>query len=157
MALYLMDRETGAEIKCVVFKGGGGVVTATVGGDIDLTAENLSEVISQVEAKKMRVLALTGERRSAAAPDVPTLKELGFNIVAATGRGFAMPAGVPRAAAASMEAALKRVYDSPAYKEYADRNLFENTWLGSAEFAEYLSKNRGETQEFLKALGLLKQ
>jgi putative tricarboxylic transport membrane protein len=156
MALYLIDRETGAKVKYVVFKGGGDVVTATLGGHIDMTAENLSEVISQVEAKKMRVLALTGERRSAAAPDVPTLKELGYNIVAATGRGFAMPAGVPRAAAASMEAALKRVYDSPAYKEYAERNLFENTWLGSAEFAEYLARSRGETQAFLTALGLLK-
>jgi putative tricarboxylic transport membrane protein len=104
----------------------------------------------------MRVLAVTGERRFARAPEVPALKELGYNIVAATGRGFAMPAGVPREAAAAMEAALKRVHDSPAYKEYAERNIFENKYLGSAEFAEYLVVKRVESEEFLKTIGLLK-
>ena len=106
--------------------------------------------------KKMRVLAVTGERRFARAPEVPTLKELGFNIVAATGRGFAMPAGVPKEAAAAMEAALKRVHDSPAYKEYAERNIFEDKYLGSAEFAQYLVVKRVEAEEFLKTIGVLK-
>jgi tripartite-type tricarboxylate transporter receptor subunit TctC len=76
--------------------------------------------------------------------------------VAATGRGFAMPAGVPKEAAATMEAALKRVHDSAAYKEYAERNIFENKYLGSAEFAQYLAVKRVEAEEFLKAIGALK-
>ena len=155
--LYLIERERkGATFRIVSFKGGGDAVLATLGGHVEVTAENLSEMLPLYETKKMRVLAVTGERRMARAPEVPTLKELGFNIVAATGRGFAMPAGVPKEAAATMEAALKRVHDSPAYKEYAERNIFEDKYLGSAEFAQYLVVKRVETEEFLKVIGIVK-
>ena len=54
----------------------------------------------------------------------------------ATGRGFGMPPGVPKEAAATMEAALKRVYDSQAYKEYADRNMFEDAYLEQRRLRE---------------------
>ena len=67
-----------------------------------------------------------------------------------------MPAGVPRKAAAAMEAALKRVHDSPAYKGYAERNIFEDKYLGGAEFAQFLAVKRLENEEFLKVIGVLK-
>ncbi|MGZ5094365.1 MAG: Bug family tripartite tricarboxylate transporter substrate binding protein [Burkholderiales bacterium] len=153
---YLLERDTGAKFRIVSFKGGGDAVLATLGGHVEMTAENLSEMLPLYETKKMRVLAVTGERRFARAPEVPTLKELGFNIVGATGRGFAMPAGVPKEAAAVMEAALKRVHDTPAYKEYAERNIFEDKYLGSAEFAQYLAVKRLESEEFLRTIGILK-
>jgi tripartite-type tricarboxylate transporter receptor subunit TctC len=155
--LYMIEkRESGAKFRIVSFKGGGDAVLATLGGHVEMTAENLSEMLPLYENKTMRVLAVTGERRFARAPEVPTLRELGFNIVAATGRGFAMPAGVPKEAAAIMEAALKRVHDSPAYKEYAERNIFEDKYLGSADFAQYLAVKRVESEEFLRTIGLIK-
>jgi putative tricarboxylic transport membrane protein len=116
----------------------------------------MSEMMPLVESKKMRVLAVTGERRFKQAPDIPTLKELGYNIVVATGRGFAMPPGVPKEAAATMEAVLKRVHDSAAYREYAERNMFEDAYLGSAEFARDLVRQRAEHIEFLKSIGIVK-
>ena len=74
----------------------------------------------------------------------------------ATGRGFGMPPGVPKEAAAAMEAALKRVYDSKDYKEYADRNMFEDAYLNSADFAKALVAQRAEQLEFLKAIAIVK-
>jgi putative tricarboxylic transport membrane protein len=156
LILYLLERETGAKFKFVTFKGGGEAVLATLGGHVEFTTENMSEMLPLVETKKMRVLAVTGERRFAQAPDIPTLKELGYNIIAATGRGFGMPAAVPKEAAATMEAALKRVYDSPAYKNYSERNMFENKYLDSAAFAKYLAVHRLVQEEFLKAIGVVK-
>jgi putative tricarboxylic transport membrane protein len=156
IALYLIERETGARFKYVSFKSGGDAVLAVLGGHVDITPENMSEMLPLVESKKMRVLAVTGERRFRQAAEVPTLKEQGFNIVAATGRGFAMPAGVPKDAAAAMEAGLKRVHDSAAYKEYSDRNMFEDKWLGSTEFTKYLVQGRDEMGAFLKHIGLMK-
>jgi putative tricarboxylic transport membrane protein len=155
-ALYFIERETGVRFRFVTFKGGGDAVLATLGGHVELTTENMSEMMPLVESKKMRVLAVTGERRFKQAPDIPTLKELGYNIVVATGRGFAMPPGVPKEAAATMEAALKRVHDSPAYREYAERNMFEDAYLGSAEFARELVRERVEHIEFLKSIGVVK-
>jgi putative tricarboxylic transport membrane protein len=156
LAFYLLERATGAKFKYVTFKGGGDAVLATLGGHVETTGENMSEMMPLVESKKMRVLAVVGERRFPQVPDIPTAKELGFNIVAATGRGFAMPADVPKEAAAAMEAALKKVYDSQAYKEYSHRNMFDNNYLDSAAFAKYLAVNRLVQEEFLRTLGVVK-
>ena len=155
-ALYYIERDTGVKFKYVTFKGGGDAVLATLGGHVEVTTENMSEMLPLVEAKKMRILAVTGERRFKQAPDIPTLRELGYKTVVATGRGFGMPPGVPKDAAATMEAALKKVYESAAYKDYADKNMFEDAYLNSADFAKQIVIQRAEQLEFLKAIGIVK-
>jgi putative tricarboxylic transport membrane protein len=156
IALYRIERDTGAKFKYVTFKGGGDAVLATLGGHVEVTTENMSEMLPLVEAGKMRLLAVTGERRFKQAPDVPTLKDLGYKTVVATGRGFGMAPGVSKEAATTMEKALKQVYDSQTYKEYADRNMFEDAYLNSADFAKALVVQRAEQLEFLKAIGIVK-
>jgi putative tricarboxylic transport membrane protein len=155
-ALYYIERDTGAKFKFVTFKGGGDAVIATLGGHVEVTTENMSEMLPLVEAKKMRILAVTGERRFKQVPDVPTLQELGYKTVIATGRGFGMAPGIPKEAAAAMEVALKRVYDSKEYKDYADKNMFEDAYLNSADFAKQLVVQRAQQLEFLKAIGIVK-
>ncbi len=152
LLLYLIERETGARFKFVSFKGGSEATTAVLGGHVPFTPENLSEMISMVESKKMRVLAVTSEKRLPGVPDVPTLKELGYNISVGTGRGFAMPAGVPKDTAATMEAALKRVHDSKTWKEFAARNHYEDYYMGGAETAAFLVKRRDELSGFLSQI-----
>jgi putative tricarboxylic transport membrane protein len=155
--LYLLDKETGAKFKHVAFKSGADAVTAVAGGHVQFTAENLSEMFGHIEAKKMRVLAVTGEKRLSAVPDAPTLLELGFpSMVLGTGRGFAMPAGVPKEAAAAMEATLRKFHQTQAWKDFAARNMYEDKYLGSAEFTEYMNKRTGELREFLLAVGAIK-
>lgn len=147
--LYLIERETGAKFRYVSFKSGSEATTAVVGGHVTMTPENLSEMLGLVESKKLRVIAVTGEKRLAAVPDAPTMKELGYNVVVGTGRGFVMPAGVPKEAAAAMETALKRVHDSAAWKDFAARNNYEDMWLGSAAFGKLLTSMSTEMNEFL--------
>jgi tripartite-type tricarboxylate transporter receptor subunit TctC len=77
------------------------------------------------------------------------MKELGYNVTIGTGRGFVMPAGVPKEHAAAMEAALKRVYDSAAYKEFAKHNNFEDMYMNGAEFGKYLVQLSKEMTAFL--------
>jgi tripartite-type tricarboxylate transporter receptor subunit TctC len=56
-----------------------------------------------------------------------------------------------------MEAALERAHKSPQWKEYATRNMYENTYLGSAAFSQYLSKMMPAMAEFMEAVGIKKQ
>jgi putative tricarboxylic transport membrane protein len=153
LLLYVIERETGAKFKFVPFKSGSEATTAVAGGHVQFTPENLSEMLGLVEGKKLRVLAVTGSSRLAAVPDAPTMKELGYNVMLGTGRGFVMPAGVPKEAHAAMEAALKRVYDSPAWKDFAAKNNFEDMWMGSAEFSKALARQALEMNEFLAHIG----
>ncbi|MGQ0524292.1 MAG: tripartite tricarboxylate transporter substrate binding protein [Betaproteobacteria bacterium] len=156
LLVWLLERETGARFKSVSFKSGGDAILQVMGGHTHFTTENVSEGYSAVEGKKLRVLAVSSAKRLPIVPDVPTLRELGYNIHIGTGRGFAMPAGVPKEAAAQMESLFERIHKSAAWKDYAEKNMFEDLYLGSAEYAKHLAQRRVVHQEFLKAVGIIK-
>jgi putative tricarboxylic transport membrane protein len=154
MLLWMIERETGARYKMVSFKSGADAILPVMGGHVQFTTENISEGHGAVEGKKLRVLAVSSARRLSAVPGAPTLKELGYDIHVGTERGFAMPAGVPKEAAARMEANLQRVYNNPAWKEHAERSLYENIWMGSADYAKHLAERRGLVLDFLQSIGI---
>jgi putative tricarboxylic transport membrane protein len=156
LLVWLLEKETGARYKTVSFKSGGDAIIQVMGGHTHFSTENISEGYGAVEGKKLRVLAVTSLTRLAIVPDAPTLKELGVNLHVGTGRGFAMPAGVPKEAAATMEATLAKVYKTPQWKEHAEKNLYENIWLGSADYAKHLAERRAQHAEFLQAVGIMK-
>jgi tripartite-type tricarboxylate transporter receptor subunit TctC len=154
LVIFLLEKAVpGAKFRFVNFKGGGEAVTSTAGGHTTFTTENLSEGLGFVETKMLRVLAVTSNQRLPQAPDVPTLRELGYPITAGTIRGFAFTAGVPKEAVATMESALAKAHASPAWKEIAARNLFEDVFMGSAEFTKYLAVRMVEYSQFYDAIG----
>ena len=155
--LWRLEKETGSRFKFVTFKAGSEAILSVLGGHVPFTTENVSEAWAHIEAKKMRVLAVTTGQRMPALPDVPTLTELGYKVQIGTGRGFVMPAGVPKDAAAAMEALLEKVHKSARWQEYAVNNLYENLWMGSAEFSRYLIEQRAAQKEFVDSLGLGKK
>jgi putative tricarboxylic transport membrane protein len=154
MLVWLFEREMGVRFKTVTFKSGADALMQVMGGHTHFSTENISEGYSAVAGKKLRVLAVTSRTRLSLVPDAPTLMELGSQIHVGTGRGFAMPADVPKEAAAHMEGLLRRVYDSPAWKEHAERNMYESIWMGSAEYGKHLAERRVLVQEFLQAVGI---
>jgi tripartite-type tricarboxylate transporter receptor subunit TctC len=66
-----------------------------------------------------------------------------------------MPGGVPKEAVATMEAAMKRIYDSQAYKEFGAQHVREQV-AGQRDLHKYLAERRVVQEEFLKALGVVK-
>ena len=56
-----------------------------------------------------------------------------------------------------MEALLEKVHKSERWRDYAVKNLYEDRWMGSAEFAKYLAEERVARQEFIDAIGLSKK
>ncbi len=138
----------GAKFRFVTFKGGSDAITATAGGHTTFTTENLSEGLSFVESKKLRVLAISADKRLPQAPNVPTLQELGYPITAGTIRGFTFTAGVPKEAVATMETALEQVSRTPAWKEFVSRSVFQDVFLGSAGFTKFLVQRMEEMRPF---------
>jgi putative tricarboxylic transport membrane protein len=157
MLLWSIEQETGTRFKVVSMKGGADALISVMGGHTHFSTENISEGMSALEAKKLRVLAVSTVQRMAVVPDTPTLKELGYNIHIGSARGFAMGAGVPRETAAHMEAILQRVYNSAAWKAHAAANHYENVWMGSAEFTQYFNQRQEWVRNFLKSIGAVKQ
>jgi len=93
----LLKSTAGADLQIVPFNGTPAVVAALRGGQIDAAVEILGPVMGQVQGKALRVLAVTGARRSAMLPDVPTAVESGLTgLVATSWNALAAPAGTSR-------------------------------------------------------------
>lgn len=155
--LWRIERATGARFKFVTFKSGSEAILSVLGGHVPFSTENVSEGWAHIEAKKLRVLAVTTESRMPALPDVPTLTELGYKVQIGTGRGFGMPAGVSREAVATMEGIFAKAHKSPLWRDYAQKNMYEDRWMGSAEFTNYLAEQRLAQKEFVDSIGVGKK
>lgn len=154
LVVHLLEKAApGAKFKFITFKGGGEAVTAVAGGHAHFTTENLSEGLGLYEAKKLRVLAVTSQKRLPLHPDLPTATEAGYRMEAGTIRGFVLPPDVPKQAAVLMESVLEKVYKSQAWQDHAKRNHYEDRYLGSADYAKFLQERLVEYREFFKEVG----
>ena len=152
--MHRLEKLSGARFNMVSFKSGAESVTAVMGGHIQATAENLGEVMGQVELKKLRLLGVPSMHRIAALPNVPTLKEQGFDIHAGALRGFVAPAGIPRDAAKVLEDTLAKVHKSAAWREYMARNMYEDIYMNAEELSKWLAAQQAEMMQYLMEMGL---
>lgn len=98
---------TGTKMQHVAYKGGALAQTDLMGGQIQAMFANLPEVLSQVQAEKLRPLAVTGTSRRASMPNVPTFAETGFaQLDARSWFGLFAPSGTPAPIVAKLSAAL---------------------------------------------------
>lgn len=97
LAAELFKTSSGTDVQIVPFNGTPAVITALRGGQIDAAVEILGPMLPQIKAKAVRALAVTGEKRAAVLPDVPTAKESGLpTFVASSWNALAAPAKTPK-------------------------------------------------------------
>src|SRR5882672_796409 len=96
LATILLNQAAGIKLVPVPYKGGGPLSTDVMGGQVDFAMASTAAQAQHVKGGKMRALALTGDRRSHTMPEVPTLKELGVDVVANAWWGILAPAGTPK-------------------------------------------------------------
>ena len=108
------------ELRLVPFNGDGPSMTATMGGKIDASFANVSLVKSQVEAGNLRPLAVISEERTPAFPDVPTFKELGYDMVSGSTRGYAAPADISEEAVQQLESAFLKLAEDEEFLAVAE-------------------------------------
>jgi putative tricarboxylic transport membrane protein len=153
--MYRLEKLAGVKFNTVSFKSGTDAVTAVLGGHVHATAENLGEVMPHVETKKLRLLGVPAGKRPAGLPDVPTLKEQGFDVQAGGLRGFAAPAGIPRDAVKVLENVFAKVHKSVAWRDYMARNMYEDVYMNAEELGRYLAAQKVELTQFMTEMGLV--
>jgi tripartite-type tricarboxylate transporter receptor subunit TctC len=118
LAAELFKTTAGVDVQIVPFNGSPAVITALRGGQIDAAVEVLAPVLSQINAKAIRALAVTGEKRAAVLPDVPTAKESGLpNYVARSWNALAAPAKTPKSIIARLNKEVTAAVDAPDVKK----------------------------------------
>jgi tripartite-type tricarboxylate transporter receptor subunit TctC len=112
----------------VPYKGGGPALIELLGGQVQVTFNNMLSALPHVRADKLRALAVTGAQRSSAAPEVPTALESGVpGYVVLQWNGFFAPIGTPRAVIARLNAEIDRAL---AEKEMRERLAGEGAEVG---------------------------
>jgi tripartite-type tricarboxylate transporter receptor subunit TctC len=125
LAAELFKTTTGIKAQVVPFNGTPAVISALRGGQIDMAFEILGPMLTQIQSGAVRALAVTGERRNPALPDVPTVKEAGAgNYVVTSWNALAVPAKTPPAIVARLNASLNAAIGDPAVaKRLADLHV----------------------------------
>ena len=118
----MIERLTGVKFNLVPFEGDGPATQAAAGEHVDACTSNISLVIPLLKAGKLRALAVYTEQRLPAAPDVPTLKELGVNLVEGSYRGYLAPKGTPKEIVDALADAMEKVAADPEYRKLCDSN-----------------------------------
>ncbi len=129
----------GVKSQAVPFKGGAPSLAALLGGHVDAAASHPGEAIPHIKAGKLRPLAVSSVSRFAALPDVPTLKEKGFNIDMGVKKYIFAPKGLPQDVREKLIDVLKKVHADPEFKKYmADVHLMVEP-LTDKQIVEYFN------------------
>lgn len=146
------------KLKWVVFEGAGGdLVMNLLGGHVDVVTNALSEVLAQQKAKKIRVLAISADKRIAAAPDIPTWKEQGIDIVFPHWRGVMGPPKMTPDQIKFWDEALGKMAQSAGFKKTIESLNGEVYYKNSAEFTKFLEEQTAALAPLVEQLGLKKK
>jgi putative tricarboxylic transport membrane protein len=150
-----VGQATGLNIVTVPFRGGGESVTAIVGGQTDCGGNHPSEIISHIRAKRLIPIAVALENRDPAIPDVPTFKELGYNVVAVGSvKGVAAPKGTPPEVIRYLSERFKKVCDDPefvkAMKDIGQPVMYQRT----EDFAKYMKDGFAQFGQMIKEFNI---
>ena len=148
LSAELFKRRSETFITHVPYRGAAAAITALLSGEVDMMFDNLPSAIGQIQAGKLRALAVTTAQRSTALPDVPTLAEAGmegFNVSAWF--GVAAPAGLPAPVATRLADALQKVVQQPEVAAAMQRQGADPTFMDAASAAAALNADAAQWKQ----------
>lgn len=156
IAASLFEAKTGTQLSKIPYQGYGPTVAAIMSGEVNSATLPVNQLIDQHQAGDVRILAVMGNERHFMAPDIPTFKEAGVDLVAGDWRAFYIPHDVPEDRKAVLEKILLETLNDPELVDAAQKMGFSIEPLDAAQTAEYVAKSDAELYPILNELGLVK-
>jgi len=151
----MLSKAAGIKLSYVPFGGTGSAVPALLGGHVTALMSYSPMVIQYRD--KFKFLAIASEKRMDVIPDVPTFKELGYDIVEGAYRGVAAPPGTPDALVKILADAFDKTMKDPEVKKKMDQNGFKTEFMGPEESLALVKKKTAEYEAIMKELGRMKK
>jgi tripartite-type tricarboxylate transporter receptor subunit TctC len=152
MALYLKSAG-GLKMRHLPTNGGGPALTAFLGNNAQVLVSSVSACLAQIKAGKAKPLALFGANRSKALPDVPTMKELGYNVEYYLWVGMFAPKGTPDAVVSYLRTNLQKAASTEQFKTAMANLGQEVEYLDQPEFAKFWDADAARIEEAVRTIG----
>ncbi len=149
----MMGEKAQVQAQVVGYRGSAPLLTDLIGGQVPIAFDTLDVVIPQHQAGKVRILAMSGARRSPFAPEVPTFKEAGLDLVATGWNTFFAPAAMPREKVARLAQAIREVMqDADTARRFKD-SLMTPVVSTQAQTAAMLAAYRAQWAPVVRKSG----
>jgi putative tricarboxylic transport membrane protein len=150
-----LEHATGAKWQYVSFPSGGDRLAALLGGHVDIMVIEPQEAGENVRAGKLRVLAQLSDKRLPKWPDVPTLKEAGFDVTPTPQiRGVVAPPQMPADAAAYWIHTFEKLTHTKSWQKYLDENELEPAFVSGDAFMKSMKETSAELREQFQKAGV---
>jgi tripartite-type tricarboxylate transporter receptor subunit TctC len=149
----MLAHEAKVTLTPVHYRGGAPAMEDLIGGHVPASVNPVSEVMAFAAAGKIRALGVTGEQRTPFLPDVPTMKEQGYNVVVESLTGVFAPAKTSAPIVTALNAAMRKASQSKQMIDSLAKFGTEPTYMTSAEFAAWIREEITRWQPVVKASG----
>jgi len=146
----LLKLKSGVQMTHVPYKGGGPAMTDVIAGQVQLAIVSMPAALQFVKAGRVKALAVASAKRSASAPDVPTIAEGGLDVVVESWYGVLVPAKTPAPIVAKLNAAMVRVLAMPDVKEKLFAQGAEAVSNSPAEFEAIIKDELGKWEYVIR-------
>ena len=153
--MEILSQVAGVKMTHVPFTGAGPAVVALLGGQIDAVSSGPATVLQHIKAGKLRVLAHWGNEKLASMPEVPSIKDSGFNVEYAQWSGLFIPSATPEPIAQRLRAAAKAAALDAKVNDVIKNAGSPIVYQDSPEFEKYVQADAKRMVDVVKRIGKL--
>jgi putative tricarboxylic transport membrane protein len=136
-----LGKAAGFPFQWIPYNGGSEAVTQLLGGHIQAALTNVGQVLEQIKAGKLKIVAISTSKRMPELPDTPTFNELGYpNLDSSHWRGFYLKAGTPKEIVSKYDQLFKELSQDPEWQQYLKANGLTNDFVSSGENGPFVKK-----------------
>jgi tripartite-type tricarboxylate transporter receptor subunit TctC len=143
----------GIKLSHVPYSGGGPALIALLGGEVALAPVTPAQAMPHVQAGKIRILANGGAKRSALLPDVPTFRELGYDVEYYLWVGMFAPVGTPTNVLAAVRDAVRQAAQSPELVQALAKLQIDVAYLDAPEFEKFWREDARRVADVVRRIG----
>lgn len=153
LPMEMLLHAAGIKMRGLPAVGGGPTMQLVLGGSSAMWASPPAMAVPQVAASKMRALASFGAKRHPAFPDVPTLKEQGYDVEFYVWAGAFAPAGTPAPVLATLRDAIRKAVASPEFSGAMEKMRTPVSYLDAPEFRKFLERDAATLRKAVQTIG----
>jgi tripartite-type tricarboxylate transporter receptor subunit TctC len=157
MAMEMLINSAGIKLKHVPYGGAAPALTALLGGHVDCMAGGPAVVLPHIKAGKLRALAGWGEKRIAVLPELPTLKELGYDAEFYIWAGMFAPKGTPEPIMKKLRDTVRAAMQDADFKTAMDKMETPIAYLDAPEFQRFWDKDAKMLADAIKRIGRIEE